>query len=61
MSKTAKIITGLGVLAGISYLGNRKMKADRSADRAGRIGAYLKGMKKGFVSGFKSAFRFGRA
>ncbi len=61
MGKTAKIITGLGVLAGISYYGRRKMTTEELAARSGGFLGYLKGMGRGFYSGVRTAFRFRKA
>ena len=61
MGKTAKIITGLGVLAGISYYGRRKMTTKELGARSGGFLGYLKGMGQGFYSGVRSAFRFRKA
>jgi hypothetical protein len=61
MGKTAKIITGLGVLAGISYYGRRKKSTAEMAARTGGVAGYLKGMGKGFITGLRTAFRFRRA
>ena len=58
MRNSAKIITGLGVLAGISYLGKKKMTTEQLAAQGGGIIGYLKGMGQGFYTGVKSAFRF---
>ncbi len=58
MGKTAKIITGLGVLAGISFYGKRKMTTEGlAAETSGFVG-YLNGMGRGFYYGIKTAFRF---
>jgi hypothetical protein len=61
MGKTAKIITGLGVLAGISYYGRRKMTTEELAARGGGFLGYVKGMGRGFYLGVKSAFHFRKA
>lgn len=61
MSKTVKILTGLGLLAGISYYGRRKMTTEELAARSGGFLGYLKGMGQGFFTGVKTAFRFRRA
>ena|GEM_PF-2662312 len=58
MRNSAKIITGLGVLAGISYLGKKNMTTEQLAAQGGGIIGYLKGMGQGFYTGVKSAFRF---
>jgi hypothetical protein len=58
MGKTAKIITGLGVLAGISYLGRRNMTTEKLAAQGGGFFGYVKGMGQGFVSGIRTALRF---
>ncbi|MDQ3002894.1 MAG: hypothetical protein M3Y08_16735 [Fibrobacterota bacterium] len=60
MGNTAKIITGLGVLAGISYYGKRKMSAEELAARGGGFLGYLKGMGQGFFTGIKTALRMRR-
>lgn len=57
MGNTAKIITGLGVLAGISYYGKRKMTPEELAARGGGFLGYLKGMGQGFFIGIKTALR----
>lgn len=61
MGNAAKIITGLGVLAGISYYGRRKMTTEELAARGGGFLGYLKGMGQGFFTGVKTVFRFRRA
>ncbi|HKP98432.1 MAG TPA: hypothetical protein VJ385_22065 [Fibrobacteria bacterium] len=58
MGKTAKIITGPGLLAGISYYGRRRMTTEELAARGGGFVGYLKGMGKGFIAGLRTAFRF---
>lgn len=58
MGKTAKIITGLGVLAGISYLGKKNLSSEQLAAQGGGFMGYVKGMGQGFYSGLKTAFRF---
>ena len=57
MGNTAKIITGLGILAGISYYGKRKMTPEELAARGGGFLGYLKGMGQGFITGIKTALR----
>lgn len=57
MGNTLKIATGLGVLAGISYFGKRKMASERIAAKTGGIIGYLKGLGQGFGYGLKSMFR----
>lgn len=57
MNNAAKIITGLGVLAGISYLGKRKMTTEELAAQGGGFLGYLKGMGQGFFTGVKTALR----
>ncbi len=61
MGKTAKILTGLGLVAGISYFGRRKMTSEELAARGGGLIGYVKGMGQGFFMGMKQAFRFRRA
>lgn len=58
MGKTIKILTGLGILAGISYYGRRQMTTEELAARGGGFLGYLKGMGQGFFLGVKTAFRF---
>ena len=58
MGKTIKILTGLGILAGISYYGRSRMTTEELAARSGGFLGYLKGMGQGFFLGVKSAFRF---
>ena len=60
MGKTAKILTGLGLVAGISYLGRRQMTTAELAARGGGFLGYLKGMGQGFFLGLKQAIRFRR-
>lgn len=60
MGKTAKILTGLGLVAGISYFGRRKMTTEELAARGGGFVGYLKGMGQGFFMGVKQALRFSR-
>lgn len=60
MRNSAKIITGLGVLAGISYLGKKKMTTEQLAAKGGGFLGYLKGMGQGFYTGVRSAFSFRR-
>lgn len=57
MGTTLKIATGLGVLAGISYFGNRRMASERIAARTRGIVGYLKGLGQGFFYGLKSMVR----
>ena len=57
MGNTGKIITGLGVLAGISYFGKRKMTTEELAARGGGFVGYLKGLGQGFTTGVKSMLR----
>jgi hypothetical protein len=57
MGNTAKIITALGLIAGISYYGRRKMTPTELAARGGGFVGYLKGMGNGFVTGLRTAFR----
>jgi len=61
MGKTAKILTGLGLVAGISYFGRKQMSSEELAARGGGILGYMKGMGQGFYYGVKQAIRFGRA
>jgi hypothetical protein len=61
MGKTAKILTGLGLVAGISYFGRRQMTRKELAARGGGLIGYVKGMGQGFFMGVKQAFRFRRA
>ena len=61
MGKTAKILTGLGLVAGVSYFGRRQMTTEELAARGGGFLGYLKGMGQGFFMGVKQAFRFRRA
>lgn len=60
MGKTAKILTGLGLVAGVSYFGRRKMTSEELAARGGGLIGYLKGMGQGFFIGVKQALRFGK-
>jgi hypothetical protein len=57
MGNALKIATGLGVLAGISYFGKRKMASERIAARTGGVVGYLKGLGQGFFYGLKSMVR----
>ena len=61
MGKTAKILTGLGLVAGVSYFGRKQMTSEELAARGGGFLGYLKGMGQGFYLGVKHAFRFRRA
>jgi hypothetical protein len=61
MGKTAKILTGLGLVAGISYFGRRQMTSEELAARGGGVLGYLKGMGQGFYTGVKQALRFRKA
>lgn len=61
MGKAAKLLTGLGLVAGISYFGRRKISPEELAARGGGFLGYLKGMGQGFYLGVKQAFRFRRA
>jgi len=58
MGTTLKIATGLGVLAGISYLGRKRldMESLSISAKAGGIVGYLKGLQQGFVAGIKAMF-----
>ena len=58
MGKIAKIMLGLGVIAGVSYYGRGKLSTEQLAARGGGFLGYLKGMGQGFLLGAKSAFRF---
>jgi hypothetical protein len=60
MGNTLKIATGLGVLAGLSYFGKRKMASERLAAKGGGIVGYLKGLGQGIKYSFKSMFRMRR-
>jgi hypothetical protein len=53
MGRTMKILTGLGVLAGISYFGKNRRAHDLAAREAGFLG-YLRGLGQGFMQGVKS-------
>jgi hypothetical protein len=57
MGKTAKIITGLGVLAGISYLGKKNTTTEELAARGGGVLGYLRGLGQGFTTGVKTMLR----
>jgi hypothetical protein len=57
MGNTLKIVTGLGVLAGISYFGKRRMASERLAAKGGGIAGYLKGLGQGFGYSLKSLLR----
>jgi len=61
MGKTARILTGLGLVAGISYFGRKHMSSQELAARGGGLLGYIRGMGKGFYYGVKQAIRFGRA
>jgi len=61
MGKTAKILTGLGLVAGISYFGRKQMTSEELAARGGGFLGYVKGMGQGFFLGLKQAIRFRRA
>jgi hypothetical protein len=61
MGKTAKILTGLGLVAGISYFGRKQMTSEELAARGGGFLGYVKGMGQGFFLGVKQAIRFRRA
>lgn len=61
MGKAAKIIAGLGIIAGVSYFGRSKMSTEELAARGGGFLGYLKGMGQGFFLGAKHALRFRRA
>ncbi len=54
MGNTLKIATGIGVLAGISYFGKRKMTAEKLIAKTGGVLGYLKGLGQGFGYGIKS-------
>ncbi len=58
MNNTLKIATGLGVLAGISYFGKRRMAAEQLMARGGGALGYLKGLGQGFGFAVKSALKF---
>ena len=58
MGNTAKILAGLGLVAGVSYFGRRKMSTEELAARGGGFLGYLKGMGQGFFLGVKHALRF---
>lgn len=58
MGKLAKIAAGLGIVAGISYFGKRRMASQRLAAQAGGFVGYLKGMGQGFLYGARSILRF---
>ena len=58
MGSTLKIAAGLGVLAGISYFGNKRMASHEIAAKTGGIVGYLKGASQGFVYGIKSMFKW---
>lgn len=58
MGSTLKIATGIGVLAGISYFGKRRMASHEIAAKTGGIVGYLKGMGEGFAYGLKSMFKW---
>jgi hypothetical protein len=57
MGKLAKIMLGLGVIAGVSYYGRGKLSTEALAARGGGFLGYLKGMGQGFFLGAKSVFR----
>ena len=57
MSNTLKIATGIGVLAGISYFGKRKMTTEKLIAKGGGVMGYLKGLGQGFGYGMKSILR----
>ncbi len=54
MGTTLKIATGLGVLAGISYMGSKRMDSMKISAKAGGIIGYLKGLQQGFFAGIKT-------
>jgi hypothetical protein len=58
MGNFGKIMTGLGVLIGLSYFGKRRMETERSVAKAGGFLGYLKGMGQGFFYGARSILRF---
>ena len=58
MGNTLKIATGLGVLAGLSYFGKRRMASHEVAAKTGGFVGYLKGLGQGFIYGVKSMFRW---
>jgi hypothetical protein len=58
MGKIAKIILGLGVIAGVSYYGRGKLTTEQLAARGGGFLGYLKGMGQGLIIGARSVFRF---
>lgn len=58
MNTFAKIIAGLGVLAGISYFGKHRMETERNVAKASGFLGYLKGMGQGFIYGARSILRF---
>lgn len=60
MGNTLKIATGLGVLAGLSYFGKRRMASERLAARGGGIAGYLMGLGQGIKHSFRSMFRLRR-
>lgn len=57
MGNTLKLAAGLGVLAGISYFGKRRIPSDRIAAKAGGFLGYLRGLGQGFFYGAKSILR----
>lgn len=57
MGNTLKIATGLGVLAGISYFGKKRMETAKISAKVGGIAGYLKGLGQGFFYGVKSMLR----
>ena len=61
MGKTLRIITGIGVLAGISYYGRKRMTTEQLAAETGGFLGYLKGMGRGFFYGIKTALHFRNA
>jgi hypothetical protein len=58
MNNAMKIATGIGVLAGISYFGRRRMASEQLLARGGGAVGYLKGLGQGFGFAVKSAFKF---
>ena len=57
MGNTMKIATGLGVLAGISYFGRKRMDTAKVSAKAGGIVGYIRGLTRGFTSGIKATLK----
>jgi hypothetical protein len=58
MGKITKVLAGLGVVAGISYFGKRRMRTEKTAAQGAGILGYLRGMGEGFIYGARTMLRF---